>query len=43
MEKEFFVNWDVEALLFEIVEYFGSKVEVMNHAVVVWAEADEVF
>ena len=43
MEKEFFVDWEVESFLFEDLEDFGAEVEVVNHAVVVWAEADEIF
>lgn len=43
VEKEFFVDWEVEAFLFEDLEDFVAEVEVVNHAVVVWAEADEVF
>ena len=29
--------------MFEFLEDFGAEVEVVDHSVVVWAEADEVF
>ena len=43
VEIESFVHWKVEAFFLNGLEDFGSEVEVVNHAVVVWAEADEVF
>ena len=40
VKYEFFVDWEVESFLFEGLEDFGAEVEIMDHAMVVWAEAD---
>ena len=40
VEKEFFIQREVESFLFEDLEDFVSEIEVVNHAVVVWAEAN---
>ncbi|MFH1521485.1 MAG: hypothetical protein ABIF18_00850 [archaeon] len=43
MKSEFFIQGKVEAFFFQRLEDFVSKIEVVDHSVMVWAEAYEVF
>jgi len=40
MKVHFFVKREIEAFFFEGLEDFVSEIEVVDHAMVVWTEAD---
>ncbi len=43
MEVQFFIKREIETLFFEGLEDFGSEVEVMDHTMMIWTKAYEVF
>ena len=43
MKVQFVLKRQIEAFFFENLEKFVSEIEIVDHPVVVWAEADQIF
>jgi|APSaa5957512576_1039674.scaffolds.fasta_scaffold01404_4 hypothetical protein len=40
MEGHFFVKWKIKAFFFEGLEDFVSEIEIVDHAMMIWTEAN---